>query len=73
VVDNSKIGSILIAEKYREISNRGTVIGVGHKVEGITAGDIVLFGLHDSETLTLRDEEFLLVRVGDVRGVERAL
>jgi hypothetical protein len=29
--------------------------------------------LHDSETLTLRDEEFLLVRVGDVRGVERAL
>jgi hypothetical protein len=32
-----------------------------------------MFGKHDSEDLVIKDEEFLLVRSGDVRGIERAL
>lgn len=70
--DNSKVGNFVIPEKFRQQSDLGTVVSVGHKVTGpIQPGDIVKFGVYNAENLTDDGEEFLLIREGDIRGVKR--
>lgn len=70
--DNSKVGNFVIPEKFRQQSDLGTVVSVGHKVTGpIQLGDIVKFGVYNAENLTDDGEEFLLIREGDIRSVKR--
>ena len=71
VEDNSKKGSFVIPERYRQQSNRSSVIAVGEKVTNIKAGDIVFHGQYNSEIFEIDGDEHILVRIGDVRGVER--
>jgi len=80
--DNSETkGGIAIPDKYRQQSNKGEVVAVGDFVTmgaavfhmPIKPGDIVLFGEYNCEPFSKDGEEFLLVRVQDIRGVERLL
>lgn len=72
--DNSKIGSIVVAEKYRQRSNRGIVIAMGDKVAArINIGDRVLLGIGNVEDVVVDGENLLLIREGDIRGYERGL
>jgi co-chaperonin GroES (HSP10) len=70
--DNSKAGSFIVPEKFRQQSNRGTVVAIGYDVEpSISAGDIVTFGIGNAENIIIHGEEHLLIRANDLRGVER--
>jgi co-chaperonin GroES (HSP10) len=73
--DNTKTkGGLFIADKFQQPSNRGTVIAIGHKVTApVQQGDILTFGAANTEFLEIKDEEFLLLRESDIRGVEKAL
>ncbi len=71
--DNSTKNGFLIPEIYRQRSNRGSVVAVGPQVDGISPKDIILFGEYNSEELVIKGDNFLLIRQGDVRGVEKAL
>ena len=72
--DNSKIGSIVVAEKYRQRSNRAIVIAVGDKVTArVQAGDRILLGIGNVEDVSVNGENLLLIREGDIRGFERKL
>lgn len=72
--DNSKKGSFIVPEQFREKSNRGSILSIGDKVTSkVSAGDIITFGIMNAETLVKDGEELLLIRQGDIRGVERSL
>jgi chaperonin GroES len=73
--DNTKTkGGFFIADKFQQPSNRGRVVAFGHKVSApIHAGDILTFGSASTEVLEINEEEFLLLRESDIRGVEKAL
>ena len=70
-----------IPEKYRQHTNRGVVIAVGDGVvlgtqwrpmkHYLSVGDIVLFGEYTAEKFVQGNEELYIVRLQDVRGVER--
>lgn len=72
--DNSTTkGGLVIAEKYRQQSNRGIVVNycpyfIG---EPFQVGDRVTFGIYNAETINVEGEELLLIRANDIRGVER--
>lgn len=72
--DNSKIGSIVVAEKYRQRSNRAIIVAVGDKVTArVQAGDRILLGIGNVEDVNVNGENLLLIREGDIRGFERKL
>src|ERR1700744_6020617 len=72
--DNSKIGSIRVAAKYRPRSQRALVIAVGDKVTArVQAGDRILLGIGNVEDVSVNGENLLLIREGDIRGFERKL
>lgn len=71
VEDNTKKGSFIIPELYRQQSKKGTVIAVGEKVTVLQAGDVVLFGDYSSEHFDKDGEDFLIVSIHDIRGFER--
>lgn len=78
--DNSRKGSFIVPEKFRQQSNRGIVVETSndlpYKMDGsksIYVGDLVTFGVYNAETLIKDGEELLLIRYNDIRGVERAL
>lgn len=70
--DNSKAGPFVIPEKFRQQSDLGVVVSIGHKVTGpIQAGDIVKFGAYNAENLKDDGQSYLLIREGDIRGIKR--
>jgi len=72
--DNSKTGSFIVPEKWRQQSNQGIVVGIGDTVRvSIVVGDKITFGIGNAENLIVDGVEHLLVRENDIRGVERAL
>lgn len=72
--DNSKIGSIVVAEKYRKRSDRAIIVAVGDKVTArVQAGDRILLGIGNVEDVNVNGENLLLIREGDIRGFERKL
>jgi chaperonin GroES len=72
--DNTKAGSFIIPEKFRQQSNRGTTVAIGDKVVArLNVGDLVTFGIYNAETISINGEELLLIRENDIRGFERAL
>ena len=72
---------VMVPPKYRQHSNKGIVVGVGQWVvlggkqipliEVVKPGDKVLFGEYNCEKFVEGGEEYELVRVQDIRGVER--
>ena len=77
----STVDGFEVAEKFRQHTNRGEVVAVGdwvvlggqcHKVtEFVNIGDIVLYGEYTAERQSKDDETLWIVRLQDVRGVER--
>jgi len=70
-----------IPDKYRQHTNRGEVIAIGNGVllglefvdmaEFVSVGDIVKYGEYTAERLGPDDEETFIIRLQDVRTVER--
>lgn len=72
--DNSKKGSFIVPEKFRQQSNRARILSIGEKVTAkLSAGDVITFGIYNAETLLIDGVEHLLINEADIRGVERAL
>jgi len=73
--DNSTTkGGLVIAEKYRQQSNRGIIVSVSAGVKAdLAPGDRVTFGIYNAETVNVDGEELLLIRENDIRGVEQLL
>ena len=62
----------VVPEKYRQHTNKGRVIAVGEEtLDVVKPGDIVLYGEYTSENLSLDGEDYWIVRLADIRGVER--
>jgi len=73
---------VMVAPKYRQHSNKGIVVSVGDwviiggkmaPIDFIKPGDKVLFGEYNCEKFVEGDQEYELVRVQDIRGVERMI
>jgi co-chaperonin GroES (HSP10) len=70
-----------IPEKYRQHTNRGTVIAIGDGVmlgvdwvcmeDFVKPGDIVKYGEYTAERFGPDDDELYIIRLQDVRTVER--
>lgn len=79
-IEETKDSTIVIPEKYRQQSNKGTVIACGDGVllggalypMPVQPGDEVLFGEYNAEKVSLDGEEYEIVRVQDIRGFRRA-
>jgi len=81
-VEEKSEGEVVIPDAFRQESNKGEVIATGqffifgnqrmNVSEVVRPGDIVLFGEYNAEPITLDGEKYLLVRVQDIRGIERA-
>ena len=71
--DNSKVGTFIVPEKFRQQSNRGEVVSFGSWVDDINPGDIVTFGVYNCEPASVNGEELLLIREADIRMVEKCL
>lgn len=75
--DNSKAGSFIVPEKFRQQSNQGIIVALNQLFndldDGIKVGDKITFGIGNAETLIVNGEEHLLIRYNDIRGVEAAL
>lgn len=69
--DNSKAGSFIIPEKFRQQSNKGVVVASSPLVSYVEPGDLVTFGVYNSELMLVDGVEMLLIRENDIRGVER--
>lgn len=80
-IEEEKDGKIVIPEQYRQQSNKGEVVAIGDFVimggqkillsTIINVGDKVLFGEYNTEKVEADGEQLELVRVQDIRGVER--
>jgi chaperonin GroES len=74
---------VMVPPKYRQHSNKGIVVKVGQWVvlggkqipldTVLKPGDKVLFGEYNCEKFVEGGEEYELVRVQDIRGVERLI
>jgi co-chaperonin GroES (HSP10) len=62
---------IVVPKKYRQQSNKGRI--VYSAVSSLKPGDIVLFGQYNAEKFTKGGEELEIVRIEDIRGVERLI
>jgi co-chaperonin GroES (HSP10) len=71
VVLQSAPEGFVVPERYRQHTNVGIVKSVGNLVVGVSPGDRVRFGEYNAEKFELDGEEFELVRLADIRGVER--
>lgn len=70
-----------VPKKYRQQTNRGEVVAVGDGVvlggewhplmEFVNVGDRVMYGEYTSEKFDRDAEELFIIRVQDIRGVER--
>lgn len=72
---------ITVPKKYRQHSNKGIVVAIGDFVvlgglrvplsDLVNVGDIVLVGEYNSEKFEKDGEELWIVRLQDVRGIEK--
>ena len=62
----------VVPEKYRQHTNRGLVVSVGEEVDPhvVWNGAVVLYGEYTAEQLSLDGEDYWIVRLADIRGVE---
>lgn len=68
-------------DAFRQKSNKGKVVALGdyfafggalHPLTDVlNEGDVVLFSEYGSEQIKIDGEELLLVRIADIKGVER--
>lgn len=75
------VGDLSIPEQYRQHTNRGEVVAIGDFVElggetypldqFVNVGDRLLYGEYTAECFQRDGEDLWLVRIQDVRGVER--
>ena len=71
VEDQVDESGVIVPKKYRQQSNCGIVVSVSTNIKELKSGDKVLFGQYNSEKFNKDGEELELVRIQDIRGVER--
>ena len=67
------IGGIYIPDTAKEKPQRGSVIAVGKGTKDVTMelkeGDVVLYGKYSGTEITINDEDYLIMKQGDVLAV----
>lgn len=74
-----RASGLVLPDSFKEQSDRAEVIAIGAgrqtetgetlPIEGIEIGDTVLFSPYSGSQVVVDDEEWLLLRAGDVLGV----
>lgn len=82
-VEEEEKAGLGVPSKYRQQTNRGVVVAIGdffvmggERIDMafyLKIGDHVLFGEYNAEKFIKDDEELWLVRIQDIRGVERLI
>ena len=62
-------GGIYVPDTAKEKPQRGTVQGVGKKVENVKVGDQVLFDKYSGSKLRIDDEDCLILKEEDILGI----
>ena len=62
-------GGILIPDTARERTTEGKVIAVGPDTTGVKVEDQILFGKYGGTDITIKGEEYLIMREDDVLGI----
>ena len=64
---------LYIASNAQEKPQRGTVVAVGKGTKDVTMelkdGDVVLYGKYSGTEITIDDEDYLIMKQGDVLAV----
>ena len=66
---NTTASGIIIPDNAKEKPNRAEVLAVGSEVEDVKVGDTVVYGKYAGTELTLEEENYIVLELGDVLGV----
>lgn len=69
VEEKTKSGIILTGASTKEKPERGEVVAVGEKLEGVNVGDTVVFAKYSAEDVKVGDEQYFVVKHDDVVAV----
>lgn len=79
-IEETDTSVIQTPDVFKQKSNKGEIVALGdffqlggnifHLDDFLKVGQTVMFGEFNAETVTMDGEEFLLVRIQDIRGVE---
>lgn len=71
--EEKTIGGIYIPDTAKEKPQRGTVVAVGKGTKDVTMelkeGDVVLYGKYSGTEITIGEEDYLIMKQGDVLAV----
>lgn len=67
--ETTTASGIIIPDNAKEKPLHGSVVAVSDKVEGIKAGETVVFAKYSGTEIKLDGEELLVMNVDDVLGV----
>ncbi len=71
--ETKTVGGIYIPDTAKEKPQRGTVVAVGKGTKDVTMelkdGDVVLYGKYSGTEITIDDEDYLIMKQGDVLAV----
>jgi co-chaperonin GroES (HSP10) len=69
-IDEVVDGTLVVSKKYRQASNKCEVVAAAKGID-LKPGDYVLVGEYNAEAFNKDGVELFIVRLGDIRGVER--
>lgn len=71
--EEKTIGGIYIPDTAKEKPQRGTVVAVGNGTKDVTMelkeGDVVLYGKYSGTEISIEDEDYLIMKQGDVLAI----
>lgn len=71
--ETKTVGGIYIPDTAKEKPQRGTVVAVGKGTKDVTMelkdGDVVLYGKYSGTEITIDDEDYLIMKQGDVLAI----
>jgi chaperonin GroES len=69
VEEKTKSGIILTGTSAKEKPERGTVVAVGEKLDGVNVGDTVAFAKYTAEEVKVGEQVYYVVKHEDVVAV----
>jgi chaperonin GroES len=67
--ENKTASGIIIPDNAKEKPSRASVVAAGGDVEGISVGDVVVFGKYNGTDLSLDGEDYLVLEQDDILGI----
>ncbi|MFT7823853.1 MAG: co-chaperone GroES [Sulfurimonas sp.] len=60
---------IIIPDNAKEKPSQGKVVAAGDEVEGVKAGDVIVFGKYAGSEITIDGSEYLIMDLSDALGI----